>query len=240
MDESKRVEVVVLAAGFGSRLGGNLPKCLIDVGGRSILEHQIRAIRQVLPESAITVVTGYRHDKVVEHLSRRRLGSVRVLFNPFYQVAGILGSAWVAGGVIQAECVLRLDGDVLFDADLPAALLQAPVTALALAGCQHKEKTAILTNPGAGCPVLGLAENYSGSDEWIRAELYRNGDFQKLIRHAELRPDFTSAYYFEAFNDYVAEAVVPVSVIRVRHGYEINTPDELSAAQSAFQSEPSE
>lgn len=238
MDDSKQVEVLILAAGFGSRLGGNLPKCLIEVGDQTILEHQIRVLRHVLPESTITVVTGYRHDKVVEHLARLRLDSVRILFNPFYQVAGILGSVWVASRMIQAECVLRLDGDVLFDAELPAALLQTPTTALALTGCQHKERTAILTNPGAERPVLALAENYTGSDEWIRAELYRNGDFQRLMCHAELRPDFTTAYYFEAFNDYSAKAGIPVSVVRIGRGYEINTPDDLSAAKSAFQTEP--
>ena len=42
------MRAILLAAGQGSRLRNstnNLPKCLIKIGGASILEHQINALR---------------------------------------------------------------------------------------------------------------------------------------------------------------------------------------------------
>ena len=53
---------ILLAAGLGSRLlplTADRPKCLIEVGGRTILEHQVEALRMA-GVGAITIVGGYR------------------------------------------------------------------------------------------------------------------------------------------------------------------------------------
>ena len=45
------MKAIILAAGDGSRMGGltkNLPKPLIDVNGRSIIEHQLHHLRKLL------------------------------------------------------------------------------------------------------------------------------------------------------------------------------------------------
>jgi choline kinase len=56
------VQAVILAAGRGSRLErltDDLPKCLVEVGGTSLLEHQLEALAH-LGVRDVTVVTGYR------------------------------------------------------------------------------------------------------------------------------------------------------------------------------------
>ena len=59
---------IILAAGRGSRMGSftaEKPKCLIEFGGRSLLEWQIRAFEK----SGITkvaIVTGYLREKITE------------------------------------------------------------------------------------------------------------------------------------------------------------------------------
>jgi molybdenum cofactor cytidylyltransferase len=56
---------IILAAGQGSRLGG-LPKCLMTIEGKSLLERQILALREASVER-ILVVTGYYH-QAIEHV----------------------------------------------------------------------------------------------------------------------------------------------------------------------------
>ena len=60
---SKSVAVVVLAAGKGTRLKSNLAKVLHPAGGRSIVEHVVRACRG-LGGRAVVVVVGYQAEQV--------------------------------------------------------------------------------------------------------------------------------------------------------------------------------
>jgi choline kinase len=72
MQDSAPSSAVILAAGRGSRLGplgASLPKCLVEVGGRSLVEHQLGALRE-LGVRRVVVVVGFRADAV-----RARLGT---------------------------------------------------------------------------------------------------------------------------------------------------------------------
>src|SRR5690606_42079600 len=50
---------VVLAAGLGTRLGIDRPKALLEIGGRTLLEHTLVACRAAGIEQVI-LVTGHR------------------------------------------------------------------------------------------------------------------------------------------------------------------------------------
>jgi bifunctional UDP-N-acetylglucosamine pyrophosphorylase/glucosamine-1-phosphate N-acetyltransferase len=60
--------VVVLAAGAGTRMRSSRPKVLHAIGGRSLLEHGMRAARGLEPESLVVVV-GHGRDQVVAELA---------------------------------------------------------------------------------------------------------------------------------------------------------------------------
>lgn len=61
------MKVVILAAGKGSRLGNELPKPLICLSdGLSILEHQIRHLKQYLSIDEILLVVGYKKELFLE------------------------------------------------------------------------------------------------------------------------------------------------------------------------------
>ena len=120
---------VILSAGQGSRLlplTEDLPKCLLDLEGRSMLEWQLRALAEVgVPEAVI--VTGFRSDKVeaaVGKIAPRGL-SVRTLFNPFYKVADNLGSCWMARHEMHGDFMI-INGDTLFVTEIGRKLLASP------------------------------------------------------------------------------------------------------------------
>lgn len=114
---------ILLAAGLGSRLlplTAERPKCLIEVGGRTILEHQVEALRAA-GVRAITVVGGYRFDQLERFVEERWGAGERpeLLFNPFYAVASSIGSVWASRQHLDGEFCL-LNGDTVYDPGLVA------------------------------------------------------------------------------------------------------------------------
>tara|TARA_R110000823_G_scaffold305771_1_gene427978 strand:+ start:24887 stop:26257 length:1371 start_codon:yes stop_codon:yes gene_type:complete len=63
-----KLEVIILAAGQGTRMKSELPKVLHPVGGRPLLEHVVSTARQLGPE-ALHVVIGHGAEQVQEALS---------------------------------------------------------------------------------------------------------------------------------------------------------------------------
>jgi len=72
---SKNLEVVILAAGQGTRMRSPLPKVLHPVAGKPLLEHVVLTARQLGPR-AIHVVVGHGAEQVREALSRYDLNWV--------------------------------------------------------------------------------------------------------------------------------------------------------------------
>ena len=58
------VNVVILAAGLGTRMKSDQAKVLHEAGGDTLLNQVIRAARQVAPSENIVVVVGYQAEKV--------------------------------------------------------------------------------------------------------------------------------------------------------------------------------
>jgi len=59
-----RVAVAIMAAGKGTRLKSQLPKVLHEVGGKSLLEHVIRAAVRIVPAKDVYVIIGHEADRV--------------------------------------------------------------------------------------------------------------------------------------------------------------------------------
>ena len=56
MSNTPRINIIILAAGTGSRFGGKLPKQFCLMAGRPLLMHTIDGMRRALPGAKITVV----------------------------------------------------------------------------------------------------------------------------------------------------------------------------------------
>ena len=109
------MRAIILSAGQGSRLGHMVderPKCLIDFGGRTLLDRQLDALAANGVEEAV-VVTGFHDELVDEAISARSGGPrVRTIFNPFYKVADNTGSLYMAREALSGDCLVW-NGDTL-------------------------------------------------------------------------------------------------------------------------------
>ena len=109
-----------------------IPKCLLDIQGRTVVEWQIdHLIENGIND--ITVVTGYGSDKV-EALLDRRYGSQQIttIYNPFFDVADNLATVWLARGELVGDFLL-LNGDTLFEPAVIRRLLESPLKPITLA-----------------------------------------------------------------------------------------------------------
>jgi choline kinase len=126
---------IILAAGQGSRLlplTVGMPKCLIEVGGKTILGHQLDALLSVGVES-FTIVTGYRAGQIEReayHLARQGM-KIETLFNPFWAAASSIGSVWIARERLRQPFLL-LNGDTIFDPALLSGALDGCKPGLSL------------------------------------------------------------------------------------------------------------
>ena len=119
------LEALILAAGQGSRLEVGVPKCLLEVGGRSLLDHQLDAIERVGADR-VTLVVGYEHEQVKDAAK----GRAQVVLNERYAETNSLYSFWLARNAVEGD-LLVLNSDVLFGPELLSDL--AAVTGSALA-----------------------------------------------------------------------------------------------------------
>ena len=102
---------IILAAGKGSRLNGtagDMPKCLVKVGGQTLIERQIAALRDAGVDD-IVVVAGCQAERV-----RRSCGhDITYVENSKYAQTNSLYSLWMARPLL-FEGFVVLNCDVLF------------------------------------------------------------------------------------------------------------------------------
>ena len=111
------MRAIILAAGSGLRLGQHtkdIPKALLDLNGKSILERQISLLRQH-GINEIFVVTGYQREK-------HTLKDIEYIFNPRYAETEQLASMMVARTKISDD-VLIIFGDIVFDEQILQQIL---------------------------------------------------------------------------------------------------------------------
>ncbi|MGY1618882.1 NTP transferase domain-containing protein [Geodermatophilus sp. SYSU D00691] len=114
-----QVQVVILAAGMGTRLGRSTPKPLTPLhDGRTILQRQVDNLRAVLGRDAdITVVVGYECATVMAAAP-----DLRFAYNPDFEQTNTSKSLLTGLARTREGGVLWLNGDVVFE---PAVLEQA-------------------------------------------------------------------------------------------------------------------
>ena len=112
-------QVVILAAGMGSRLGRTLPKPLTPLAdGRSILQQQFDNIHQTLgKKTPITLVVGYKLEHIIEAFP-----DASFVYNEQYDQTNTSKSLLRALKASGNGGVLWMNGDVVFD---PEALVRA-------------------------------------------------------------------------------------------------------------------
>jgi len=104
------LKAVILAAGAGTRIGNQLPKCLMELpSGKTIIGNQIDILREKNIREIIIVV-GFKKDVIME-----KYPDVVYRYNPFYHMTNTSKSLMMALQDIDVGDVLWLNGDVFLE-----------------------------------------------------------------------------------------------------------------------------
>jgi choline kinase len=234
------LHALILAAGTGTRLRpltDDRPKALVPLGGVPLLGRTLDTLAGAGVKSAI-VVTGYRQARVHAYLAERDDVRVVTVENPEYATTNTLASLLCASRLLDDDFLL-LDGDLVFEADVLAALGE-PGTRLAIDRGRPLDDDAVkvalegdrivgigkVLAPGAR-PVaesIGIAR----IDADLGAALFAAG--RDILRAGERQ-----AYYEAAFQELIAAGhhFEPADVTGLRW-VEIDDHDDLRRAETCF------
>lgn len=201
------MKAVLLAAGVGSRLRPHtdkVPKALLPVAGKSILERSLCAFAELGIREAI-VVTGHLREHIEEALRRSPLPA-RAVFNPRYDTANNYFSLLAAEPALAGQDFVKLDADLVFLPEVLKRLLSTPgdlALALDRSVCLGEEEMKIQL--GADGRVLRVSKKLPPQDcagESIGME--RIGAAFSRVLFDELRAldreGLTDSYYEDAYD----------------------------------------
>jgi len=111
---------LLLAAGTGSRLApltDNVPKCLVSVNEKSILERLVHSL-QAHNFNRLVVVVGHQADCIRDFLGTRAGGmEITYITSHLYETTNNIYSLWLARKVIN-EPFLLIESDLVFDPEM--------------------------------------------------------------------------------------------------------------------------
>jgi choline kinase len=237
------VKVVILAAGQGKRLlplTEDIPKCLLDIGGRRLLERQIDAF-VACGVDEIVVITGYgaaQVDDVLEQMRGHLSGvELKTTFNPFFGVADNLASCWMARHDMDQDFIL-VNGDNLFQADMVEQLLKAkdaPIT-VAIAHSQEYDNDDMkvmldgerLTEIGKTLPIDTV------DAESIGMLLFRSdgpAHYRAALEEAMMEPTGLRQWYLSVINALAKQITVMTQPVDGIEWCEVDFPADLQQAR---------
>ena len=172
------MKTVILAAGAGSRLKpltDHMPKCLLKVGVKSILEMTIENLLAT-NNSEIIIVTGYLENKIREFIRERfRHLQITYIYNELYASTNNIYSLWLAKDEVLGNDMMMLDSDIVFDERIISKLQNSGYkNCLALKRHEvHDEEIKVKTD-AHGCVIeIGKEVNVSQAEgESIGIEMF--------------------------------------------------------------------
>ena len=235
------MRAIVLAAGVGWRLQPfteTTNKCLLNLGGKSLLLRYLEAFRALGVPEAVFVV-GHLADRIrVEAAKGPDEVAVRFITNDHFTRGNIL-SLWMAREEFNDD-ILIMDADVFFPQELLARLLAYPEPN-AIAVDERFEETweeqKVLCEDGW---VVEVSKKSAG-DPRIRGEavgfLRLSADAADVLRgilEEFIETGKDSLEYEDAFRELAAE--VPIGVVEVGDlpWTEIDFPTDFARAQEQF------
>jgi L-glutamine-phosphate cytidylyltransferase len=236
------MKAIILSAGRGKRLlplTQKLPKCLLPVGGRSVLAWQLWALEAAGVDEAV-VVTGFGASRVEWAIRSRRPKklAVRTCFNPLFDRADNLVSCLAARDEMREDFLL-LNGDTLIEPDIVRRML-ASANVLVSAAVVHKpsyDADDMKVRSGLGWldhigKDLALA---SVDGEAIGVSLFR-GDgprvFEEALEHVLAQPDGERRWYLSAVELLAQRGLVRTVAMDGLDYAEIDYHDDLARAEA--------
>ena len=246
---------VILAAGMAKRLRpltDTKPKCLLEVGGRTLLERTVRAMQQA-GISEFVVVTGYRADQIVDFLENNigTIGTIETigastfhfLHNADYEHNNNIYSLWMAGEYVRGKEFLLMDSDILCDPAAVARIAHEPESALALNRheCGEEEIKVIVDADGHITEISKVCSIQDAIGESVGIEKMTADYSMALYKELDqmiLKEGLIDVFYERCFERLIPQGHTFKVVDTTDYfSYELDTPEDFQRAQELMPKE---
>lgn len=129
------MQVVILAAGMGKRLGNltrNNTKCMIRVNGITLIDRALSQFSK-LKLNRIIIVIGYKGKELKEYVGDNYNGiPIHYIYNPIYDKTNNIYSLSLAKKELQEDDTLLIESDLIFEDAVLDKILSDPYPNIAL------------------------------------------------------------------------------------------------------------
>ena len=109
------MKALILAAGIGKRLKANVPKILLKIGNKSLLERHVENLLN-LGIKNIGIVIGYKSNQLrnfIKKIDRKK--NIKIFKNSSYKLGSIVSLVSASNFFYIKGNLILMDGDVLYD-----------------------------------------------------------------------------------------------------------------------------
>ncbi|MGN6154953.1 MAG: NTP transferase domain-containing protein [Sphingomicrobium sp.] len=238
-------KAIILSAGQGSRLGhlvDDRPKCLIDFGGRTLLDRQLDTLAANGVNQAV-VVTGFHDDLVDAAIARRSGGpNVRTIYNPFYKVADNLGSLFMAREELAGDCLVW-NGDTLVSDALMERVVGNDRAGICVTidrkSGYDEDDMKVVVEPDGRLRAIGkrIAKGVNGESIGLLA--FRSGgaeQFREAIERDMRTAEGTTIWYLRVIHHLAQSSEVWTFDIEGEEWGEVDFPEDVERARELVSS----
>ena len=231
---------VILAAGMAKRLRpltDTKPKCLLEVGGKTLLQRTVEAMAMA-DITEFVVVTGYRADQIRDFLTAHfPQFTFHFLHNADYEHNNNIYSLWMAMSEVRGQDFLLMDSDILCDPAAVVRIAQEPESALAVNRHElgDEEMKVVVDSEGHITEISKTCRPEDAMGESVGIEHvtpdYSRALFQELDQMIE-REGLIDIFYERAFERLIPQGhTFRVVDTTCYFSYELDTPEDFDRAQ---------
>ena len=219
------------------------PKCLLEVGGKTLLQRTVDAMISAGVKEFV-VVTGYRAEMIREFLTvNYQLSIINYIDNVDFEHNNNIFSLWLAMQKLHGQEVLLMDSDILCDPEAVRRVARKTNPALAMQQHELGEEEMKIVVDEAG-RITEISKTCSPADaigESVVIEkmtpAYTEAIYQEL-RKMILDEGLIDIFYERAFERLIPQGhtfeVVDTTDL---FSYELDTPEDLEKASAALPKE---
>ena len=219
------MKAIILAAGIGSRIGQPCPKALIRlVTGKTVMEHQIEGLTDVMNPKDITVVVGFMKSMIMNAFP-----NLNFVENADYRTTSKAKSLLLAFEQVGDGPVLFLEGDVVCDHRVFDRVVACKNSCMATHEIPLGDEEMKYTTQGDGA-INRLSKSLSnGEGEVLGVNKNLAHERDPLLAH--LRRCDNDSFFESAIEMCIGDGIkiLPVDVSDL-YGVEIDFPEDLALA----------
>jgi len=233
------VKAIIFAAGIGKRLQGvtqGRPKCLVEIGGRTLLSRHVEYLGQ-LGVRQVVLVVGFAQDHIRKALAGDPFAQdIRWVVNEQF-ARGSITSLWAARSEMDDDVVL-MDADVLYAPTILARLLHSPIPTALLMDDSVKQESEECMIAAKGGRVLTLSKSlpstYDEAGEGVGFLKVQQKDIPALLQsvQAHVEAGRLDMEYEDALKGFFDEVTVGYEKIGGIPWIEIDFPEDIDKASS--------